>query len=100
MAATYTVQSGDNLTNIAASEGVTLQALEAANPQITNPDLINVGDVINIPGGSAASPAGAAILTQGADTNPGGIPDLWYYIAAGACALGAIFVMKKKKKKR
>jgi nucleoid-associated protein YgaU len=30
---------------------VTLAALEAANPQITNPDLIFPGQVIHIPGG-------------------------------------------------
>ena len=29
--------------------GVSLGALEAANPQITNPDLINPGQVIRIP---------------------------------------------------
>lgn len=46
---TYTVQSGDSLGAIAARFGVTLQALEAANPQITDPNLIDVGQVITIP---------------------------------------------------
>ncbi|KAH7399764.1 hypothetical protein BKA64DRAFT_777789 [Cadophora sp. MPI-SDFR-AT-0126] len=48
--ATYTVVAGDTLSTIATDKlGVTLEALLAVNPQITNPDLINVGDVINVP---------------------------------------------------
>jgi LysM repeat protein len=46
---TYTVVSGDTLTKIAGAHGITLEALEAANPQIENPDVIDIGDVINIP---------------------------------------------------
>jgi LysM repeat protein len=46
----YTVQPGDTLSGIAGQFfGVTLSALEAANPQITNPDLIVPGQVIRIP---------------------------------------------------
>ncbi|KAL2061426.1 hypothetical protein VTL71DRAFT_7699 [Oculimacula yallundae] len=48
--ATYTVVSGDGLWVIATQKfGITLDSLLAANPQITNPDLILVGQVINIP---------------------------------------------------
>jgi LysM repeat protein len=50
MAATYVVQQGDTLSGIAQSFGISLADLEAANPQITNPDLIFPGQVINIPG--------------------------------------------------
>ncbi|RDW68050.1 hypothetical protein BP6252_09446 [Coleophoma cylindrospora] len=46
---TYTVVSGDTLTAIAAHFGITLAALEAANPAVTNPDLIFVGQVLNVP---------------------------------------------------
>ncbi len=46
---TYTVKSGDTLSGIAASHGVSLTALEAANPQITNPNVIFTGQVIRIP---------------------------------------------------
>ena len=55
---TYQVQSGDTMGNIAEQLGVTLQDLLAANPQITNPDSIQVGDTVNIPGagGSAGTP--------------------------------------------
>ncbi|KAL2071071.1 hypothetical protein VTL71DRAFT_12306 [Oculimacula yallundae] len=49
-AKTITVVAGDTL-NIIAKEklGITLPALLAANPQIKNPDLIAVGDVLNVP---------------------------------------------------
>jgi nucleoid-associated protein YgaU len=44
------VQPGDTLSGIAGQFfGVTLSALEAANPQITNPNLIVPGQVIRIP---------------------------------------------------
>lgn len=46
---TYTVQPGDTLSSIAQQFGVTLATLEAANPQITDPDLIYPGQVITIP---------------------------------------------------
>ena len=47
--AKYTVVKGDNLSVIAASHHVTLDELIAANPQITSPNLIYPGQVINIP---------------------------------------------------
>jgi len=46
---TYTVIAGDTLYGISTKVGVSLQDLLNANPQITNPDIINVGDKINIP---------------------------------------------------
>jgi spore coat assembly protein SafA len=46
----YTVQSGDTLWLIAKKFGVSLNDLIQANPQITNPDRININDVIIIPG--------------------------------------------------
>ncbi len=49
MAATYTVQPGDTLSGIAEKFGVSLQALEAANPQIQDPNRIFPGQVITIP---------------------------------------------------
>ncbi|CAG8956857.1 hypothetical protein HYFRA_00012312 [Hymenoscyphus fraxineus] len=47
---TYTVIAGDNL-NIIAKEkiGITLPSFLAANPQIEDPDKIEVGQVFNIP---------------------------------------------------
>jgi len=45
----YTVRSGDLLSTIAAHFHVSLADLEAANPQITDPNKIKVGDKITIP---------------------------------------------------
>jgi len=51
-AATYTVQPGDNLFRIALRHNLTVQALAQAN-NITNPGLIQVGQVLSIPPGQA-----------------------------------------------
>lgn len=45
----YTIQKGDTLSSIARRFGVTVQEILAVNPQITNPNIIFVGRVINIP---------------------------------------------------
>lgn len=52
----YTVQYGDDLTAIARRFGVSLAALEAANPQLANSNLIYPGQSLTIPV-SAAAPA-------------------------------------------
>lgn len=51
LASTYTVQSGDTLSGIAARSGVSLSAVEAANPQIHNPNLIYVNQQVHVPDG-------------------------------------------------
>ncbi|AEJ41348.1 LysM repeat-containing protein [Sulfobacillus acidophilus TPY] len=56
----YTVQKGDTLSAIAARYGISLAALEAANPQIKDPNLIYPGETITIPGGSSAGSSGYA----------------------------------------
>jgi len=61
-ATTQTVKSGDTLSQIAASNGMTLSALEALNPQITNPNMIHPGDSINLSQGATTS---ANTNTQG-----------------------------------
>jgi N-acetylmuramoyl-L-alanine amidase len=43
----YTVEKGDTMTNIARENGLTIQELAKANPQINNLDLIYVGQHIN-----------------------------------------------------
>ncbi len=49
----YIVRSGDTLSGIARLCAVSLPNLLAANPGIANPDLIQIGQQIRIPGGSA-----------------------------------------------
>jgi LysM repeat protein len=46
---TYIVQRGDTLANIAARYGTNVSDLLAVNPQIWNPNLIYVGQVLNLP---------------------------------------------------
>lgn len=53
---TYTVRSGDTLSGVAAAHGVSLQALEAANPQLLHPDLIRPGQVLHMPEHDAPAP--------------------------------------------
>ncbi|MEX2610786.1 MAG: D-alanyl-D-alanine carboxypeptidase/D-alanyl-D-alanine-endopeptidase [Gemmatimonadota bacterium] len=50
-ARTYTVRAGDTLSAIARRHGVTLQALEAANPDLNPRRLIPGRTVVRIPGG-------------------------------------------------
>ncbi|HEX7816409.1 LysM peptidoglycan-binding domain-containing protein [Dyella sp.] len=57
---TYTVQHGDTLSGIAQRLGVSLKALEAANPQIRNPSLIYPGDCLHVPGGGSSPTSGAS----------------------------------------
>jgi LysM repeat protein len=49
---TYAVQAGDTMSAIAVAHHLSLAALEAANPQVTNPDSISSGEILNIPGGT------------------------------------------------
>lgn len=46
---TYTVQKGDSPYSIAAKFGVTLNAFLAANPEITDPTKLQIGQVVKIP---------------------------------------------------
>lgn len=62
----YTVQSGDSMATIANHFGISLSALEAANPQISNPNLIYPGEIIHIPNGN--QPQGRVYIVQPGDT--------------------------------
>lgn len=76
-----TVRSGDTLSGIAFSHGVSLGALLGANPQIRNPDLIHVGQTVHLPGGGRAG--GGEVTVRSGDTLSG--------IAAGnGVSLGAL----------
>ncbi|HSG42571.1 MAG TPA: LysM peptidoglycan-binding domain-containing protein [Anaerolineales bacterium] len=50
----YYVRKGDTLRNIASRMSTTTQELLKVNPQITNPNLIYVGQAITIPAGVAS----------------------------------------------
>ncbi len=52
----YVVQAGDSLSKIARNLGISVDDLLAANPQITNPNAIYVGQHLNLPGVSNALP--------------------------------------------
>ena len=65
----YVIKSGDTLSKIAVDHGVTIEQLRAANPEITDPNKITVGQQIVIPApspevpdefGGSAAPSGAA----------------------------------------
>jgi LysM repeat protein len=51
---TYVVRVGDTLAKIAGRAGTTVSAILAVNPQIYNPNVIYVGQVINMPAGSGS----------------------------------------------
>ncbi|HYV46525.1 MAG TPA: LysM peptidoglycan-binding domain-containing protein [Myxococcaceae bacterium] len=48
----YTIQSGDTLSGIATRFGTTVPEIQRLNPWITNPDWIQAGWVIKVPGGT------------------------------------------------
>src|SRR5688572_22504029 len=52
---TYTVKPGDTLSKIAMRNGVTVPQLLQANPQVKDPNKINVGDVLNVPNESTTT---------------------------------------------
>ena len=62
----YLVQPGDTLSGIAASHGVSVAAVEAANAKVADPDIIYAGQTVEIPAGSSATQATQA--TQGSYT--------------------------------
>jgi len=75
MANTVTVKSGDTLSAIAKKAGTTVAKIAAANPQITNVNLIRPGQKITLPAGAkATTPATPAKpttpSTPAAPTNP------------------------------
>jgi len=52
----YVIQPGDTLLAIASRFNTTVDAILRANPQITNPNVIVVGQVIIIPGAQPTPP--------------------------------------------
>lgn len=90
----HEVQAGETLSGIAGKNGVSLKALLAANPDITDPNSIRIGQVVSIPTtatsdvpepapdvGSPASPEPAPVATS---ANPNALLSL--FEPAGASA--------------
>ena len=96
---TYTVQPGDTLTSIAAQvlgPGHQYGELLPYNPQITDPNVIQVGEVINYPA-PAGSSASSSQASDASDTSSGGTDYTWIIIVAsvGLVAAGWYFYKKK-----
>lgn len=66
----YTIVAGDTLNKIAKKFGVTAEELLAANPQIKNPNKIQVGDEIVIPVVEEAAPETGAAPSADASQAP------------------------------
>ena len=60
-----TIQQGDTLNSIAATNNVSVDALLKANPSITDPNAIVAGNTIAIPGVNTGFNIGRAILGKG-----------------------------------
>jgi LysM repeat protein len=56
----YAVRAGQTLGGIAALLGVSLSSLLGANPQVTNPNVIQPGQELNVPANAPAQPGGSA----------------------------------------
>ncbi|MBY9079368.1 LysM peptidoglycan-binding domain-containing protein [Paenibacillus sp. HN-1] len=70
----HTVKQGDTLWKLSKAWGIQLKDLIEANPHIKNPDVLKIGDVINIPKKPAAPPAHVGTTTGSVaeKTTPGG----------------------------
>ena len=71
----YRVRSGDTMRKIARAFRVPLAQLVAANPQIAKPDIIRVGEVINVP------PTPPTDTVQRVTTPSSGSGPAWYRTA-------------------
>ena len=58
---TWTVRQDQTLSTIARDHQVTLQAMREANPQVLNPDVIHVGQQLNLPAGAVPTPGAFAV---------------------------------------
>ena len=74
MAAKVKVKSGDTMSALAKKAGVSLADFIAANPQITNPNLIRPGQVLNVP--DAQPTASRTDSAASATPTPGSTPRL------------------------
>lgn len=72
----YTVVAGDSLWKIAVKTQTGVQELIDANPQLANPDQINIGQKINIPTNEQASVEQEVVKLVNAERAKAGLPAL------------------------
>lgn len=60
---THTVKAGETLSGIASKANTTVKDIVAANPEITNPNKISVGQQINVPSAAKATEVDALATT-------------------------------------
>jgi LysM repeat protein len=83
---TYTIQRGDTISSIALKFGISMDDLQAANPEIS-PNAMSVGQVINIPS-SPENPSGeptptpAAFTIQQIECYPTADRGMWCFVLA------------------
>src|SRR5215471_11041912 len=70
---TYVVRPGDTMSGVAVAHGLTLAALLAANPQVTNPNVIHQGEVLTLTGGAIQLPATQLTATPAVPSTEGAI---------------------------
>lgn len=66
----HKVKRGETMSSIAKQHGVTLKALQSANPQIKDINKIKVGQLITVPSSLVMVPAAAAPVEAGATPQP------------------------------
>jgi SLAP domain-containing protein len=81
---TYTVLSGDTISSIALKFGVSMDDLQAANPEIS-PNAMSVGQVINIPSNpenpsGEPTPTPAAFTIQQIECYPTADKGMWCFV--------------------
>ena len=69
------VKAGDTLSGIAAANNTTVAKIVAANPQITNPNLIKPGQVITLPAAKATTPTVNTTTAAGVAAASGPVPN-------------------------
>ncbi len=77
----YTVQPGDTLSSIAASQGTTIDALATAN-NLASPYLITAGQSLAVPGETQVANT-ASTATATLDTAPASVSSATYAVQAG-----------------
>jgi len=89
---TYTVRPNDHLLGIATQVNVSLEALEAANPQLAgNPNDLKIGQVLTVPGcGKSATPTTTTASPTITATATAGTPGVQSYTVQSGDSLYVI----------